>query len=65
MEESNQCKAKVWTGPRPQGLMSHRCRRKAIKDGYCKIHHPDEVKRRQEKIGRRLAATPFNMIHRY
>lgn len=59
------CKKKVWTGPRPQGLTNHQCTRKAIKDGYCKIHHPDEIKKRAEKRAKKLDATPFSMIHRY
>lgn len=61
----DKCKKTVWTGNRPQGLTSHQCTRKAVKDGYCKIHHPDEVKKREDKRGKRLEATPFKMIHRY
>lgn len=26
---------------------SHQCTRKAVKDGYCKQHHPDEVAARE------------------
>lgn len=59
------CKKKVWTGNRHTGLSSHQCTRKAIRDGYCKQHHPDEEKIRERKREQRLEATPFNMIHRY
>ncbi len=61
----NKCKQKVWTGPSPTGRISHQCTRKAIKDGFCKIHHPNEIKSRNDKKEKRLAATPFNMIHKY
>lgn len=37
--------------PRP-----HRCHFKAWKDGYCKIHHPDSVKVREEKQRARYEA---------
>lgn len=59
------CKATVWTGNRPQGLVSHQCTRIATRDGWCKIHHPDEKKKREDKRAKRLDATPFSMIHRY
>ena len=45
--DTPRCKEEVMpaTGfPRP-----HRCHFKASKDGYCKIHHPDSVKAREEK----------------
>jgi hypothetical protein len=33
------------------GFGSHRCYRKAVKDGYCKQHHPDTVaQRRNESV---------------
>lgn len=39
------CKERVWS----EGMArSHQCNRKAVKDGYCKQHHPDSVKARQE-----------------
>ena len=28
---------------------SYRCSRNAVKDGYCKQHHPDEIKKRKIK----------------
>jgi hypothetical protein len=43
--EDNRCKTKVW----PQGeFHSHRCNFKAVKDGYCKKHHPDAVEARRK-----------------
>lgn len=30
----------------------HQCSRKAVRDGYCNIHHPDSAKERQEKSQR-------------
>jgi hypothetical protein len=33
------------------------CSRKAIKDGYCKQHHPDSVKKRQEARMKRYEET--------
>jgi len=40
-----QCKKIVWD---KGGWHSYQCRHKVWKDGYCKIHHPDSVKARQE-----------------
>lgn len=50
------CKKIVWTGNRPQGLTSHQCTRIAVRDGWCKIHHPDEQKKRDDKKAKRLMA---------
>lgn len=48
-----------------RGLLRDQCKRDAVMDGYCKQHHPDEVKKREEHRGKKLEATPFSMIHRY
>ena len=50
MEEKTRekCKEKVF-----DGWHHHRCSRWAIKDGYCKQHHPDEVEKRQEQKEKR------------
>lgn len=40
------CREKVWDGNRSKHFQ---CSRKAVKDGYCKQHHPDSVKARQEQ----------------
>ena len=45
---SEQCKEGVW-----RDWSSGKCARKAVKDGYCKQHHPDAVKERQEKSSAR------------
>ena len=58
-----QCKKIVHRGR--LGLIKYQCTRKAIKDGYCWQHQPDAIKKREEKAEKRLAATPFYMIHRY
>lgn len=50
------------------GWRSHRCERRAVADGYCKQHHPDSVKARQEAAARRyeerLDASPYRQIKR-
>jgi len=45
--------------------ISKPCKRFAVKDGFCKQHHPDEVKKREEQRAKKLDATPFNMFTRY
>ena len=41
---ASRCKAQIWVN-----FQSYRCSRKPWKDGYCKQHHPDNVKKRQEE----------------
>lgn len=41
--DNNRCKKIVWST-----WHGHQCRRKIWKDGYCKQHHPDTVKERDE-----------------
>ena len=41
------CKADVWTSS-GNWVQSHQCSRKAKVDGYCKQHHPDAKKARDE-----------------
>jgi septal ring factor EnvC (AmiA/AmiB activator) len=43
----DRCKQRVPDGGRSVGF--HRCSFKAWKDGYCKKHHPDTVKKRRAK----------------
>ena len=38
------CRGQVW-----KGFHSQSCARKAVKDGYCKQHHPDVVAVREAK----------------
>lgn len=42
------CKARV-SNPGSMPVYSHQCTFNAVKDGYCKRHHPDAVKIREEK----------------
>ena len=42
----DRCKERVYGGGTWNG---HRCYRSPVKDGFCKQHHPDSVKARQEK----------------
>ena len=61
MENSERCKEKVW-----EGFHSHRCLRKAVKDGYCTQHHPDSVAKRRAKSEERYQAqlenSPYHKI---
>ncbi len=43
---NDRCREEVLDG---MGFHSHQCSRKAVKDGYCKQHHPDAVKERDAK----------------
>lgn len=45
-----------------RGLIREQCKRRAVKDGYCKQHHPNEVKKREDHREKKLAVTPFSMI---
>jgi hypothetical protein len=48
MAEIIYCRKSVY----PAGMRfprAHRCQKKVWKDGFCKIHHPDNVKVRREK----------------
>jgi predicted RNA-binding protein with PUA-like domain len=44
----------------------HQCRNKAKIDGFCSIHHPDAVKKRQlekdEREQKRWEASPFQQL---
>jgi len=55
------CRAIIHSGT--LGIIKTQCLRRATKDGYCWQHHPDAVKKREEKAEKRLAAKPFYMIH--
>lgn len=61
----DRCKQKVW----PNGsFSSHRCTRKSVKDGFCKQHHPDTVKERDEKqrlkYQERIDTHPLTLAHK-
>ena len=50
---SERCKETVYPNERYGAFHGHQCTRKAVKDGYCKIHHPDSVRKRQEISAKR------------
>lgn len=45
----DKCKQTVYSKERYGSLRGYQCSRKAVQDGYCKQHHPDNVKVRQEQ----------------
>lgn len=59
-----QCKARVYGSGRP--FSGCQCSRKAVKDGFCKTHHPDAVKARDEAARKRQeeawARTPNQLL---
>lgn len=64
-EEIVRCKERVWP---PPGWHSYQCTRKVWKDGYCKQHHPDSVKKRREETENRrheqFENSPYCIIQR-
>jgi len=48
-----QCKETVYPQERWGSFHGYRCTRNVWKDDYCKTHHPDCVKERQEKAQKR------------
>lgn len=57
---SDRCKELV---PNNFSVTFRRCARKAVKDGYCKQHHPDSVKARQDKANARFEEQRANSIY--
>ena len=60
-----ECKKRVM----PNGsYRTRQCSRKAVKDGYCKQHHPDTIKARQEASTKRYeeqrAKSPWALLKR-
>jgi len=49
------CKAMLW-----ESWYNRQCSRKAVKDGYCKQHHPDAVAKRSEDSERRYKEKVHN-----
>ena len=47
MSDKEKCKKKVWNG-----WHSSHCSRNAVLDGYCRQHHPEAVKAREEASAR-------------
>ncbi len=58
--DNKKCKKRVY-----QGWHDYPCSRKAIKDGYCKQHHPDSVKARQEKSDKRYREEGYRRAKMY
>ncbi len=47
---SEECKQRIFGG---NSFHGHPCTRKAVKDGYCRQHHPDSVEERRKKSAQR------------
>ena len=50
MSDETRCCKRVYDS---YSLIGHPCTRKVWKDGFCKTHHPETVKARQEESTRR------------
>ena len=48
------CKETVYPKDRWGAFHGYGCQRYAVKDGYCKQHHPDSVKKRQDAAKQRF-----------
>lgn len=53
------CKKNVRWSSIYQGGHARQCKRYAVKDGYCKVHHPDEEFRRGQQ---RAEKTPLKFL---
>ncbi len=57
------CKETVQT---PGMMRYHRCTRNAVRDGFCNQHHPDSVKKRDEKANalyqEKLKLSPWSRL---
>lgn len=64
-DKRERCKEQVWQNG---CFRTSRCSRYAVKDGYCKQHHPDSVKARREESERkhqeRQANSPLGMARK-
>ena len=62
---SDQCKERVW---QPHLWGYAQCCRRAVKDGYCKQHHPEAVAARKAEVMRRYewqtAISPLTLLHK-
>jgi len=45
-----------------QGGHTRQCSRNAVKEGYCKIHHPDAERERGEKKAKRMPVRLWGMF---
>ncbi len=55
MSVKERCKKMIMWSAIYQGGHKKRCTRYAVKDGYCKVHHPEEVKKRGDIKAKRIA----------
>ncbi len=53
--EKEKCSERVWIGYHEQP-----CSRYAVRDGYCKQHHPDEVAKRNKISDEKWKAKMYN-----
>ncbi len=56
----NFCKQVLW-----KGFHTYQCSQKATRDGFCGIHHPDAVAKRDAKQKARWEETRRAQDHRY
>jgi hypothetical protein len=63
----NRCSKDVYPNDRWGSFHPHKCKRSAWKDGFCKTHHPEEVKKRRDildkRYSERLSKNPLIMAH--
>lgn len=57
------CKKNVRYTAIYQGGHSKRCTRYAVKDGYCKIHHPDAEYERGKKRAGKMPVGLWRMLY--
>ena len=45
----DKCKARVCPPDRWGAFHPHQCKRKAVRDGFCNTHHPENIEKRYEE----------------
>jgi len=53
---SEKCKERVFPNDKWGAFYPHRCNFNAVKDGYCTIHHPEYVKKKDKRVHERAIA---------
>jgi hypothetical protein len=61
-ENKKTCSETVFPQERWGSYRGHKCTKPVWKDGYCKIHHPDSVKAREEMASKRYEEKYNNSI---
>lgn len=56
------CKKMVMWSAIYQGGHRKQCKRYAVKDGFCKVHHPDEEKKRGDKRAQRIPVRLWSLL---